>query len=129
MANEREEALQAVVPGPPVGPPKLDAAISDAASEAERTKQLELSHKHAMNMRRAELGWFGIVFGGEAHASIVVAFVVVLLGFAGAIGLWAIAYFTGKSEFWSSEAHVSLAAATSALGYVFGRGSKDNPKS
>lgn len=59
------------------------------------------------------------MFGGEAHASIVVA-CVVMPGLGGAIGLWIVAYRTGRPEFWASEAHVSLAAATPALGYVFG---------
>lgn len=129
MASEREIALGAVVDEPHMAePPKLEKAISEASSAAEQTRQLELTQAHEIKKLRAELGWFGIVFGSEAHASIVVAFVVVILGFLGAIGLWSVAYATGHPEFWSSEAHVSLAAATSALGYVFGRGSRDNSK-
>jgi len=124
MASERETLLQSVVAAEPETQENLDQAIL----EGERTKQLALSHEHDIRMRRAELGWFGVVFGGEAHASIIVAFVVVIFGFVGAIGLWTVAYFSGHPEFWASEAHVSLAAATSALGYVFGRGSRDNPK-
>jgi len=124
MASERDAVLKSVVPADGGTEAKLDLALS----EGERTKQLALSHEHEMKMRRADLGWFGVVFGGEAHASIVVAFVVVLLGFSGAIGLWIVAYKSGRPEFWASEAHVSLAAATSALGYVFGRGSKEHPK-
>lgn len=125
MASEREEVLKSVVP---TGADP-EENLRQALSEGEATKQLALSHEHAIKMRRADLGWFGVVFGGEAHASIVIAFVVVILGFGGAIGLWIVAYRSGRPEFWSSEAHVSLAAATSALGYVFGRGSRDNPKS
>jgi hypothetical protein len=77
-----------------------------------------------MAMKNADLGWFGRAFGAEAQASIVVALIVVIFGFSGSIGLWAIAFFTGKVEFWSGEAHISLGAATTALGYVFGRGSR-----
>jgi len=123
MVSERDGILAEIVPGPPNPEAKLEAAMS----EAERTKQLSLEHDYAIKIKRADLGWFGVIFGSEAHASIVVAFVVVIMGFGTAIALWTVAYFTGRPEFWSSEAHVALAAATSALGYVFGRGSKDAP--
>jgi len=129
MATEREIALGAVIPESLTSePPKLEKAILEASVAAHQTRQLELTQAHEIEKLRAELGWFGVVFGSEAHASIVVAFVVVILGFLGAIGLWSVAYATGHPEFWTSEAHVSLAAATSALGYVFGRGSRDNHK-
>jgi hypothetical protein len=124
MASERDEVLKEVI-GEAAD---SQEAFASALTQGELTRQLALSHEHDLKMRRAELGWFGVVFGGEAHASIVVAFFVVVLGFVGAIGLWTVAYFTGRPEFWASEAHVSLAAATSALGYVFGRGSKDSPR-
>jgi hypothetical protein len=124
MASERDAVLSSVVVSEDGPRENIDAALS----EGERTKQLALSHEHAIKMRKTDLGWFGIVFGGEAHAAIVIAFVVIILGFTSAIGLWVVAYYTGKPEFWSSEAHISLAAATSALGFVFGRGSKDSTK-
>ena len=79
-------------------------------------------------MKNAELGWFGRVFGAQAQASIVIAFIVVVCGLIGSGGLWWIAYKTGNREFWSGEAHIALGAVTTALGYVFGRGSKEDPK-
>jgi hypothetical protein len=123
MATERDAAIQSIVATEISAPEKF----TDAISAGEQTKRLELAHEHELNMHRAELGWFGIVFGGEAHAAIVIAFFVVIVGLVGAIGLWVAAYRTGKSDFWSSEAHIALGAATTALGYVFGRGSKDSP--
>ena len=129
MASERDEALNAIVPQATSTVPRIEAASSNlntALDTAEETKRLEISNQHAMNRLRAELGWFGAVFGSESHAAIVLAFVMVILGFGTAIGLWIVAYHSGKTDFWSSEAHLALAAATSALGYVFGRGSRDS---
>jgi hypothetical protein len=81
-----------------------------------------------MDRLRAELGWFGIIFGADPHAPIVLAFIVVVCGMITSAGLWWIAYMTGVREFWSGEAHIALGAVTTALGYVFGRGSKDSNK-
>ncbi|GGG83547.1 hypothetical protein [Edaphobacter dinghuensis] len=132
MASERDEALSAVVAAdktPEVPPVEIPSSNLDSAlSTAEETRRLELANQHALNRLHAELGWFGKVFGSESHAAIVIAFVMIVLGFGTAIGLWFVAYRTGKTDFWASEAHLSLAAATSALGYVFGRGSKDGNK-
>jgi hypothetical protein len=126
MASERDQAISSV--SAETVQSNESEKLEVALSQGEGIQRLAMAQSHEMNMRRAELGWFGKVFGGEAHASIVVAFVVIILGFTGAIGLWVVAYYSGKPEFWSSEAHISLAAATSALGFVFGRGSKDNSK-
>jgi len=130
MASERDTALGAVVPQTPAGPPPLERAISEASSLAEQTKQLQLTHAHAIAMRNADLGWFGRVFGAEPQAAIVIAFIVVACGLIAAGGLWWVAYkSSGNSAFWSGEAHIALGAVTTALGYVFGRGSRDAPKS
>jgi len=124
MASERDTVLSEVVHGPSDAEPNMNVALSTA----EVTRQLEISNAHEMEKLQAELGWFGKVFGSESHAAIVVAFVVIVLGFGTAIGLWITAGHSGRFEFWASEAHLSLAAATSALGYVFGRGSRDRSK-
>jgi hypothetical protein len=129
MASERDEVLSEVVPSG--GIPTLETSSSNlesVISRAEETKRLDMSNQHAMDKLKTELGWFGKVFGNESHAALVIAFVMIVLGFGTAIVLWVTAYKTGQREFWSSEAHLSLAAATSALGYVFGRGSKDGTK-
>jgi polyferredoxin len=81
-----------------------------------------------MDKLRAELGWFGRIFGAEAHAPLVIAFIVVACGLFTSAALWFLAYKTGVREFWSGEAHISLTAVTTALGYVFGRGSKDSTR-
>jgi len=125
MASERETALSAVIESRTTEPRELEEAITLASTTAE---QLKLTHQHEMAMKQADLGWFGRLFGAEEQASIVVAFVVIILGFSASFGLWWIAYSTGKVEFWSGEAHIALGAATSALGYVFGRGSKNHHK-
>ena len=127
MASERDQALNSIVPGDTTLEtihPKLETALE----AAEQTRRLELQHNHEINRLKAELGWFGRVFGSESHAAMVIAFVAVFMGFVTAIGLWALAYYTGHTETWSTEAHFALGAATSALGYVFGRGSKDGSK-
>ncbi len=129
MASEREEVLHSLASPAPDVPKLLPAPnIETALSAAESTRQLQLSQQHEMDRLNAELGWFGKVFGSESHAAIVIAFIVIVLGFGTAIGLWIAAYRSGKTDFWSSEAHIALAAATSALGYVFGRGSRDSSK-
>lgn len=125
MASERDEALNAVVATEITDQDLSQSKILVALHEAEVTKRLELSHAHALTMRKAELGWFGRALGGESNAAVVIAFFVVVLGFSVAIGLWITAAHTGQYAFWSSEAHMALGAATTALGYVFGRGSKD----
>lgn len=128
MASERDQALSAVVK--PIDPqsPKLEAVIYEASSEAERTKRLDLAQQHELNKLHAELGWFGQIFGSEAHAPLVIAFLVVACGLLASGVLWWLAYTTGAREFWSGEAHIALGAATSALAYVFGRGSKGASK-
>jgi hypothetical protein len=128
MESERDEALRAVVALPTPQPAKLEEAISEASTEAERTKRQALAQQHAMDKLHAELGWFGHVFGSEIHAPLVIAFVVVVCGLAASGLLWWLAYTTGAREFWSGEAHIALGAATSALAYVFGRGSKSDSK-
>ncbi|HUA98413.1 MAG TPA: hypothetical protein VMA34_08820 [Terracidiphilus sp.] len=128
MASERDEVLKAVVEQETTQPTKLETAISDASNEAERTKRLELEQKHALAKLHAELGVFGRIFGGEPHAPIVIAFIVVVFGLLTSAGLWWFAFQTGSREFWSGEAHIALGAATTALGYVFGRGSKGSSK-
>lgn len=125
MASEREQALQSIAEGPLANVPE---SLGTALSEGERTKRLAMEHEHAFKLHRADLGWFGIVFGSESHAGLVIAFIVVACGLLAAGGLWWVAYRTGPHDFWSNEAHIALGAVTTALGYVFGRGSKDSPK-
>ena len=126
MASEREDALRAVVGEAADQDEKLSITLLEADSEAEKTKRIKLFHDHEMNKLNAELGWFGRLFGGESHAAVVIAFIVVILGFITAAGLWTLAYLTGHFEFWASEAHIPLGAAISALSYVFGRGTRDH---
>jgi len=128
MASERDEVLKAVIESQASQTPKLAEAISDASSEAERTKRQALAQQHELDKLRAQLGWFGRIFGGESHAPVVIAFIVVAIGLIAAASLWWIAYISGNREFWSGEAHIALGAVTTALAYVFGRGSKDSLK-
>jgi hypothetical protein len=128
MASERDEALNAVLSNEAAETSNLAVVIADGARLAEETKHLKLTHEHAINMKRADLGWFGRILGNEANAAIVIAFIVVVLGFSTAIALWTAAYFTPNEQFWASEAHIALAAATTALGYVFGRGSNESKR-
>jgi hypothetical protein len=128
MASERDEVLKAVISSELPQATKLEEAISEGSSEAESTKQLELIHKHAIDKLNVELGTFGRLFGTEVHAPLVIAFFVVASGLILAAWLWWIAYYTNTHDFWAGEAHIALGAATTALGYVFGRSSKDSSK-
>lgn len=132
MASEREKALNDVVgdeSGVAIGAgPDSTTNLAVALSTAETTKQLELSHQHDINRLRAELGWFGKVFGSESHAAIVIAFIVVILGFGAAGSLWIAAAHSSRPEYWASEAHLALGTATTALAYVFGKTSKEKMK-
>ncbi len=123
MASERDEALSAVVAVSTNADDHYRTAIADAEN-----RRIELANAHAVAMRQAELGWFGKLFGNESQAAMVIAFAAVLCGFLTAALLWTAGYLSGKAEPWSGEAHFALGAATSALGFVFGRGSKDSPK-
>ncbi len=102
---------------------KYKAALADA-----EVKRAEIANAHALQMRKAELGWFGAIIGNESQAGMVIAFLAVFGGFSIATLLWIAAYRSGKTEPWSGDAHFALNAATSALGFVFGRSGRDSAK-
>ena len=117
MSSERDTALNEASPAEGAGK-KVEHAISDAEH-----KRLTLEQTHALKMRRAELGWFGRIWGDQAHAPIVVAFVMLLLSLVTSLTLWLLGFRTGKDQFWSGEAHIAFGGALTALGYIFGKGS------
>lgn len=117
MSSERDQALNEATPA--LGPgKKVENVIIDAEH-----KRLALEQAHALKMRRTELGWFGRIWGDQAHAPIVVAFVMLLLSLCVSLTLWILGFRTGKDEFWSGEAHIAFGGALTALGYIFGKGS------
>lgn len=118
MASEREEALREVIRVDDNSANKLDEVLKDAA-----LKRLSLEQAHALQMRRAEMGIFGRLLGDQAHAPLVIAFLMLLFSLLTASLLWTFAYRSGKTEFWSGEAHIAFGGALTALGYIFGKGS------
>jgi hypothetical protein len=103
--------------------PELDEVISTA-----HHFQLQLAketNRHNEAMRRAELGFFGRILGGEATAPFVIATLVVFLGFLVAACSWFMAAWEpSQAEFWAKQAERGITIASAAVAYIFGRGSK-----
>ena len=118
MATERETVKRSIVKQADAPlPPAMDGAI-DRGTELEILIQ---NHGHLERMQAANLGWFGKVLGGERNASIVIAFIVILLSMSIATGLWIAAAHSQHPEFWSHEAQVAWSFAGAALAFIFGR--------
>jgi hypothetical protein len=103
--------------------PELDAVLSSA-----HQLQLHLAketNRHDEAMRRAELGLFGRIIGGEATAPFVVAAIAVFAGFLAAGGSWFMAAWEpNQAEFWAKQAERGISVASAAIAFIFGRGSK-----
>jgi len=122
MASQLDEAKKAIT-GSSETDPDLDEALSSAQS-----LQLSLEkekNRHEESRHKTELGWGGIILGGEQNAPIFVAGLAVLFGL---VSFWVC--LSGeipdvqKAEFWGRHAERSLAFAAAALAYLFGRGAK-----
>lgn len=141
MADDREIAKQNAtpVPVPEEGSAsnsenagRLNTAAStaqpslrDAMSSADVLKSELQQQKHLQAMKTKERGWFGIVFGTESLAAIVIAAAVILMSFATAVGFELLGARTHQTEFWSHEAQPVWAIVTAALGFIFGRSNKN----
>lgn len=82
------------------------------------------ANRHKEAMRSVELGWIGIVVGGEANAPIAVATIVVAAGIAGAcISVWMASQSQrpDSSEYWSKMIERFMALTISGLSFIFGR--------
>jgi hypothetical protein len=121
MASDRTDAKRAIVEAEQ-DDPRHDAVIGQA-----QNLQLDLlreKNRHAEQMRRTELGWFGRTFGGEKSAPSFIALFAMCVGFvlAGFCYYQTSVAVAEQVQFWSSHAERSLAFSGAALGFIFGMG-------
>lgn len=112
MASEREDAKQAISTRDQVDP-ELDNAFL-AAQKLQIDLQRE-NNRHAMDMRNADLGWFGKIAGGSNSAAFVAAIVSLISVIAGGVLWW-----LGQPD--AGKAFLGLAGT--AIGFLFGRTGK-----
>ncbi|MBZ6382603.1 hypothetical protein [Sphingomonas sanguinis] len=121
MASDRDEAKSHII--------RRDArdAELDTTLGAANQYQLEITreqNRHEEAKRDKELGVFGKLLGGEKTAPVVVAMIVVLIGFFVAIGSLIVAICQPENaEFWSKQAERGFGVGSAALAYIFGKGS------
>ena len=117
MASERDEARADIQAGT-----ELD--ISGPIDSATQVKLLIEKNKQARRLARGQRGLFGI-FGDQDHAPILIAFLAMIIGMA--LGTWCLyqgSVAVADHDFWSKQADRAFVFATTALGYLFGRGTK-----
>lgn len=121
MASDRDQAKSDITRRD-----ESDAELESTLGSANRL-QLELNkeqNRHEEAKRDKDLGFFGKLIGGEKTAPIVVAMLVVMIGFSLAIGCLVMAGVqSDASEFWSKQAERGIGVGTAALAYIFGKGS------
>jgi homoserine acetyltransferase len=121
MASEREQAKSAIT-ARTSEEPELEEKLSQAHALQHRLESDKEAHRHKEAMRAAELGWFGRILGGEATASLTVAFIVVCVGLFTAVGcLGMAAYAPSTGDFWAKQSERSIAVAMAALSFIFGK--------
>jgi hypothetical protein len=86
-------------------------------SKTIRDDLLREKNRHAEQMRRTELGWFGRTFGGEKSAPSFIALFAMCVGFvlAGFCYYQTSVAVAEQVQFWSSHAERSLAFSGAAL--------------
>ncbi|HYP57344.1 MAG TPA: hypothetical protein VEQ35_03560 [Beijerinckia sp.] len=91
--------------------------------------QLEIvkeNNRHIEATIAHDLGFFGRAFGGEKSAPTHVALIAMLFGLAGAgVSFYMAAHDGTAVEFWGKQIERSVAFASTALAFIFGRGSKN----
>lgn len=127
MAFDRAKAKGSVQ-----DPEQNDAELSEAITEGHKAyaEIAQIKNKHEIDKANIERGWIGRVFGSWQNVPMFIALLSVLFGM---LAFWkfmgnALAHESDK-VFWSEAAKLALAFASTAVGYIFGRGSKsdDNP--
>lgn len=121
MASEREKAKGAIRERKP-DDPGLAEKFNEAQTLQHKVALNQEEHRHKEEMRSKELGWVGRIVGGEATASLTVAFIVVCFGLVTSAGCLAFAvYFPNTAEFWAKQSERSVALALAALSFIFGK--------
>ena len=144
MASERDAAKQSASEEE-----SSDADLTTQLQESAefRLEQIREEHRHKEAIHKQKLGWLGKFIGGAETGPTVVAFVAVVLFSVIGIGCLAAAYNYGNpnvagwaitteihaqiiadskaaATFWGDNGKNAFTIALSALGYIFGRGSK-----
>ena len=121
MASEREDAKKAIT-ARTSEEPELEEQLNQAHALQHRLESEKEAHRHKELMRATELGWVGRIVGGEATASLTVAFIVVCVGLFSAVGCLAMAaYSPSVGNFWAQQSDRSTAIAMAALSFIFGK--------
>src|SRR6266849_1744748 len=107
MASERDKAKKAIT-NRTSEEPDLDETLSQAQDLQHQLAIDKEEHRHKETMRATELGWVGRIVGGEATASLTVAFIVVCVGLFSAFGcLGMAAYSPAAADFWAKQSERS----------------------
>jgi hypothetical protein len=122
MASERDKAKKSITRRDS-NEPELDDALTQAHALQHKLALQTEDNRHREAMRVAELGWVGRIIGGEATASLTVAFIVVCSGLISAAWCLAIAAYssTAAADFWAKQSERSVAVTMTALSYIFGK--------
>jgi len=83
------------------------------------------ANRHREAMAKGERGRIGNLLGNSDNAPTTIAFIAIIMGSFIWVGSLAVAYCVPEdSDFWATQGNRALAFTLTALGYVFGRGSK-----
>ncbi|MBK1664910.1 hypothetical protein CKO38_09190 [Rhodospirillum rubrum] len=122
MDSERSSAKKAIKE-PEATDPEFSQALNDASHF--RISLIQEQNRHRENMAKGERGLLGALFGGENLAPTMIAFVISVFGLLGwGVCLLAASHYEAESVFWGDQAGRALALATTAIGFIFGRGLK-----
>lgn len=103
-----------------------DPELAQAYAEAHKrhSELAQIKNKHELDVRKAERGWIGCIFGNWKNVPMFIALLSVVFGIYVFYDFMKEAATEGADKnFWSESAKLSLAFASGALGYIFGRGS------
>lgn len=95
-------------------------------SEAHKVQSelTKIKNKHELDIMKAKRGWIGCLFGSWNNVPMFIALIAVLFGVLTFYQfMHAAMEQNADKEFWVNSAKISLAFASAAMGYIFGRGS------
>ena len=108
--------------------PTSEEEMQIFSSPEERMQQRSFLQERAL--KAADLGWLGSFIGGERHSALNLAAFFLTISLIIGIGCLVAAWMQAEnSEFWGRSAERSFSAASAALAYVFGQGSKGSSAS
>ena len=127
MASNRSKAKSDLIKesGEVVEPAALTEIF--ARSELERkedNRSKEEMRRLDIQASKVDRGAVGWLIGGRDNAATATAFIAMAAGMLGTFGCFLGAYFSSSSSTWINAGELFLAFAGSALGYIFGRGTR-----